>query len=252
MPYFLLASITAGVMAPAGLFVPTLLAGAAYGRLWGHILNMIAPGYVADSGTYALIGAAAILGGMARMTIAGTVIILEACGNIAYLLPLMVTFVAARYTGNAINMGMYEIQIELQNLPFLEGSLHSLGLLNYCPATEIMSKKVVTLRDVDKVSRIVSYLRETRHNGFPVVNRSGHLCGMILRKTLCSLLKLKAFSTPSQLNAVEAEGVPKGASQLVAAATVFYDTLERSYPLYPEIDDVKISKQEMVRRGSES
>jgi len=149
-------------------------------------------------------------------------------------------------------MGMYEIQIELQNLPFLEGSLHSLGLLNYCPATEIMSKKVVTLRDVDKVSRIVSYLRETRHNGFPVVNRSGHLCGMILRKTLCSLLKLKAFSTPSQLNAVEAEGVPKGASQLVAAATVFYDTLERSYPLYPEIDDVKISKQEMVRRGSES
>ena len=57
IPYFLIASITSGVMAPAGLFVPTLLAGAAFGRAVGHILNVAFPGYVADSGTYALIGA---------------------------------------------------------------------------------------------------------------------------------------------------------------------------------------------------
>ena len=34
------------------------------------------------------------------MTISGTVIMLEAAGNMVYLLPLMVTFGAARYTGN--------------------------------------------------------------------------------------------------------------------------------------------------------
>jgi H+/Cl- antiporter ClcA len=38
------------------------------------------------------------------MTIAGTVIVLEACGNNEYLLPLMLVFAAARYTANAINM----------------------------------------------------------------------------------------------------------------------------------------------------
>lgn len=83
-------TVVVGVFAPAGLFVPTLLAGAAYGRIVGHFMNTNFPGYVADSGTYALIGAAAVLGGMARMTIAGTVICLEACGNSVYLLPLMV------------------------------------------------------------------------------------------------------------------------------------------------------------------
>ncbi len=56
VPYFILAAITSGVLCPAGLFVPTLLSGAALGRLFGHWLNMAFPGKVADSGTYALIG----------------------------------------------------------------------------------------------------------------------------------------------------------------------------------------------------
>jgi chloride channel 7 len=155
IPYFLLASVTSGVLAPAGLFVPTLLSGAAFGRLIGHWLNVLFPGYVADSGTYALIGAAAVLGGMARMTIAGCVIVLEACGNITYLLPLMLTFAASRYAGNSINESMYDMQIHLKEMPFLEGSLHTLGLLNYCTINKIMAQPVVTLCEIDKVKRVM-------------------------------------------------------------------------------------------------
>jgi chloride channel 7 len=243
IPYFLIASITSGVMAPAGLFVPTLLGGAAYGRLIGHWMNVAFPGHVADAGTYALIGAAAILGGMARMTIAGCVIVLEACGNISYLLPLMVTFAAARYTGNAINHPMYDMQIHLKGMPFLEGSLHSLGMLNYHPISHIMAQPVITLNEIEKVRRVMEVLNTTTHNGFPVVNKDGRLRGLILRKTLCTLLKLKAYSTPT-----DAPKQHDGGIVLAQASSVGFDTIERPYPNYPDVKAVKLADKELVRR----
>eukprot|EP00981_Chlorochromonas_danica_P015383 scaffold11846_cov149-Ochromonas_danica.AAC.14 len=241
VPYFVLAALTSGVMAPAGLFVPTLLSGAAYGRLIGHWMNLLFPGHVADSGTYALIGAASILGGMARMTIAGCVICLEACGNTMYLLPLMVTFAGCRYVGNAINEPMYDMQIHLKQMPFLEGSLHSLGMLNYHPISKVMSQPVVMLQEVEKVRKVMEALYTTNHNGFPVVNRDGKLRGVILRKTLCTLLKLKAYSTPT-----DAPKTSDGGIVLAQAATVFYDTLERSYPNYPDVKSVKLAERELT------
>jgi chloride channel 7 len=239
IPYFFMAAITSGVLAPAGLFVPTLLSGAALGRLIGHWLNCAFPEYVADSGTYALIGAAAILGGMARMTIAGCVIVLEACGNISYLLPLMVTFAASRYTGNAINESMYDMQIHLKEMPFLEGSLHSLGLLNFHPVSGIMAHPVVTIMEVDKVRRVMEILSTTHHNGFPVVSKDGRLRGLILRKTLCGLLKNKAYSLPSPK-------IPRtndGGIVLQQAANISYDTLERQYPNFPDVNAIKMKNE---------
>ena len=265
VPYFLMAAITSDVLAPAGLFAPTLLSGAAFGRLIGHWLNMWFPGYVADSGTYALIGAAAVLGGMARMTIAGCIIVLEACGNITYLLPLMVTFAAARYAGNAINESMYDMQIHMKEMPFLEGSLHSLGMVNYMPISQIMANPVQTLMEVDKVGRVMEVLRSTDHNGFPVVSRDGRLRGLILRRTLCSLLRLKAYSTPLEKGLAGAEGALGGgvmspttaaalascgpnelAVELAQAATVMYDSLEKVYPNFPTVKDIKLDETEMV------
>lgn len=54
-------------------------------------------------GKYALIGAAAQLGGVVRMTISLTVIILETTGNISNALPIIVTVMAAKWTGDFFN-----------------------------------------------------------------------------------------------------------------------------------------------------
>ena len=61
--YFLLATWTYGLFVPSGLFVPCILTGAAWGRLWGVALRIWFPkGNWGHAGSYALIGAAATLG----------------------------------------------------------------------------------------------------------------------------------------------------------------------------------------------
>ena len=255
IPYFLIAAMTSGILVPAGLFVPTLTSGAAFGRIFGHGLNAAFPGQVSSSGSYALLGAAAILGGMSRMTIAGTVIVLEACGNSQYLLPLMLVFAASRYTGNAINQPMYDMQIDLKGLPFLDGHLHTMGMLNYDAVRMVMAKRVVTLRDINRVSHIYQILSTTKHNGFPVVDANGRLKGLMLRKTLCTILKLKAFSKPILPGTPEADApwmssrpkpvIRDGYVELTQSATIAHDSLERSYPKYPQIEDIQLDLGDM-------
>ena len=69
VPYLIMACVTYGTAVPAGMFVPSLTSGAAFGRLIGHFLHTMdnTRGTFADSGTYALMGAIAITGGIARM-----------------------------------------------------------------------------------------------------------------------------------------------------------------------------------------
>lgn len=94
--FFLLAVLSYGLALPTGLFVPSILCGAAYGRLVGVFVADMHPGtHTIDEGTYALLGAASFLGGCMRMTVATCVMLLELTNNLA-LLPLMmlVTLVA--------------------------------------------------------------------------------------------------------------------------------------------------------------
>ena len=67
--YYLLACWTYGISVASGLFVPSLLIGCAYGRLFGQLLSDWLPDVVGiDPGTFALVGAASMLGGVVRMT----------------------------------------------------------------------------------------------------------------------------------------------------------------------------------------
>jgi H+/Cl- antiporter ClcA len=54
-----------------------------------------------------------------RLTIAATVMLLEATGNLQYVLPLSIAVFSARWFGNIFNEAIQDMQIVIKHLPFL-------------------------------------------------------------------------------------------------------------------------------------
>lgn len=147
-------------------------------------------------------GAAAVLGGMARMTISLTVILLEATGDMQYVLPLMLTLMAARFTGNVFNEGLYDIHIRLKGIPFLEESVPSIAERHEMVAGQVMSTEVKCLRPVERVGVVYDLLLSCTHANFPIVDTDsgGTLYGTASRSMLCTLLQRRAFGRPEVLS----------------------------------------------------
>ncbi|XP_040212320.1 H(+)/Cl(-) exchange transporter 7 [Rana temporaria] len=234
--YFFLACWTYGLTVSAGVFIPSLLLGAAWGRLFGILLTNFSTETIAwaDPGKYALMGAAAQLGGIVRMTLSLTVIMVEATGNVTYGFPIMLVLITAKIVGDFFVEGLYDLHIKLQSVPFLHWEAPSTS--HSLTAREIMSTPVTCLRRREKVGIIVDILSDTtsNHNGFPVVeNDSGpppRLCGLILRSQLIVLLKHKVF--------VERESMSPSLRSLKLKD--FRD----AYPRFPPIQSIHVSQDE--------
>ncbi|XP_044289630.1 H(+)/Cl(-) exchange transporter 7 isoform X1 [Varanus komodoensis] len=235
--YFFLACWTYGLTVSAGVFIPSLLIGAAWGRLFGICLSFVTSGWIwADPGKYALMGAAAQLGGIVRMTLSLTVIMMEATGNVTYGFPIMLVLMTAKIVGDFFVEGLYDMHIQLQNVPFLHWeapvSSHSFT------AREVMSTPVTCLRRVEKVGTVVDILSDpsSNHNGFPVVESvpgDGQVVGprgLLLLSQLIVLVKHKVFVERANLSLVQHRLKLKD----------FRD----AYPRFPPIQSIHVSQDE--------
>ncbi|XP_033178530.1 H(+)/Cl(-) exchange transporter 7 [Bombus impatiens] len=235
--YFFLAVATFGLSMSSGLFIPSLLIGSAWGRLIGSGLAKIFPNCVVlDPGKYALLGAAAQLGGVVRMTISLTAILIEATQGISFGLPLIVVLIMAKWVGDFFNEGIYDIHTQMAGIPILPWEAPPLS--NNIYASEIMSHPIVTLKTVENVGHIVELLKCVTFNGFPVVDPPnsdeteihsyGRFRGLILRSQLIVLLQNKIFNR-------NLEYWEKSLS---------IKLFRKEYPRYPTIDQVTISEEE--------
>lgn len=72
-------------------------------------------------GLYAMVGAAAVLGGVTRMTVSLVVIMFELTGRLEFIVPMMAAVMFAKWIGDAINTkGIYDAHIGLNGYPFLD------------------------------------------------------------------------------------------------------------------------------------
>lgn len=199
--YCILGLITFGIAVPSGLFLPIILMGSAYGRLLAIAMGSYTK---IDPGLYAVLGAASLMAGSMRMTVSLCVIFLELTNNLLLLPMTMLVLLIAKSVGDCFNLSIYEIILELKGLPFLDA--HPEPWMRNITVGELADVKppVVTLRGIEKVGRIVEVLKNTSHNGFPVVDEgvvppvglpvgATELHGIVLRTHLLLVLKKKLF-----------------------------------------------------------
>ena len=111
----ILTTITFGCKVPSGIIIPALDAGAFFGRLIGQWITDISPGI------FAMVGAAAFLAGVSRMTISLCVIMFELTGELEYIVPHMIAILVAKWVADALEKeGVYDLAQTVLGHPFLD------------------------------------------------------------------------------------------------------------------------------------
>ncbi|XP_005108895.2 H(+)/Cl(-) exchange transporter 3 [Aplysia californica] len=197
---------TFGIKIPAGLFIPSMAVGAIVGRMMGigfeqlivsnpdsvFFSNMCeAPDKcIITPGLYAMVGAAAALGGVTRMTVSLVVIMFELTGGLEYIVPMMAAAMTSKWVGDALGReGIYDAHIALNGYPYLDSKEE---FTHTTIAADVMRPRrndpplAVITQDSLTVEETESLLRNTEHNGFPVVvsRESQYLVGFVLRRDL--------------------------------------------------------------------
>uniref|UniRef100_A0A8C1EBD1 Chloride channel protein n=1 Tax=Cyprinus carpio carpio TaxID=630221 RepID=A0A8C1EBD1_CYPCA len=180
---------TFGLKVPSGLFIPSMLAYYHHDwflfREWCEVgADCITPGL------YAMVGAAACLGGVTRMTVSLVVIVFELTGGLEYIVPLMAAVMTSKWVGDAFGReGIYEAHIRLNGYPFLDAKEE---FTHTTLAREVMRPRrndlplAVLTQDDMTLAELQNIISQTSCNGFPVIvsKESQRLVGFALRRDI--------------------------------------------------------------------
>ena len=213
---FLLASITFGLKIPAGIILPSMAIGGLCGRavgvimeIWQHdhpnalIFSMCEPDkQCIIPGTYAIVGAAAALAGVTRMTVSIVVIMFELTGALTYVLPIMVAVMISKWVGDAFGkQGIYETWIHFNEYPFLDNRDDT--PIPDVPVSQIMTQ-LEELATITATGHTIQSLRDflaaCPFRGFPIISDATNLMllGYISRAELIYSLQ-SASGEPRKL-----------------------------------------------------
>lgn len=130
--------ITFGIKAPCGIYVPSMVAGALFGRLFAMCIQLVGNRLLAsgnsyasaicpggdtacvDLGIYSMISAGAFMAGVTRMNITLVTILFELTSSYTYVLPIAIAIAVANWLGGLIEENsLYESLLIANDYPFM-------------------------------------------------------------------------------------------------------------------------------------
>ena len=184
---FLLAVVTFGLPIPAGIILPSLAIGALSGRAMGVVMELFHRHFsewvvfaacepdvpCVTPGTYAIVGAAASLAGVTRLTASIVVIMFELTGALTYVLPIMIAVMLAKWVGDAISKkGIYEAWIHFNQYPYLDN--RETTNIPHVPVSNVMTyigdTTCLHASTAYTIAELQKLMRASHYGGYPVLS----------------------------------------------------------------------------------
>jgi chloride channel 2 len=164
---FILEVIAISWPIPAGVFTPTFVLGAGFGRLYGYVLRQLV-GPSINEAAYAIIGAAWVTSSVTR-TISVAMIVFELNGELSYMIPVLFAVLISYAISNSLAMSIFDVLLDMKDIPYLP-ALRSVGHY-HLKANDIMNKNFLYLTKNSQLSDIIVLLQHLgpRAKSIPVV-----------------------------------------------------------------------------------
>jgi H+/Cl- antiporter ClcA len=184
---FLSWSIALGSGTSGGTLAPLFTIGGALGALIGFGLVALAPALGVDPRIAGLVGMAAIFAGSSRALLTSVVFAFETTQAPAGLLPLLGGCTAA-YLVSALIMRNTIMTEKIARRGVRVPSEYAADYLEQVLVRDACTRDVITLKTSDELGEVRSWLNtgraEAQHQGFPVVDDTGRVRGVITRRML--------------------------------------------------------------------
>jgi CIC family chloride channel protein len=171
-------SLTLGSGGSGGIFAPSLFIGAMLGGAVGTVAHLLFPSYVAQSGAYALVGMAAVFAGVTRAPITAIIMLFEMTRDYMIILPLMIAVVISIVISRGLNREtIYTLKLIRRGVDIRQ--FYQISPLREVTVSEVMTRDFPSVPPTMTVNDLISKLGQTRHHGFPVVNKNGEFVGVV-------------------------------------------------------------------------
>lgn len=207
---------------PCGFVAPIFTGGAALGRLFGYIVDMILG--TEHKGIYAVVGAACLVSSVTH-TLSIAVIVFELTGQMNYILPMMIGVLISYSVSSSITMSMYNVILHLKQLPYIPlikpSALHSKNVLDLSSAKTSLTQTT----NLRQITLIIS--RSSEYAKIPIVDESNYLVGEISIESLKKLIVENYTMNSSSMTSNDKDFLDKHLSPLLITNESYVETWDK-------------------------
>jgi CIC family chloride channel protein len=175
--------LTLGAGGSGGIFAPSLFMGAMLGTIFGQITHHLFPSVTAPAGAYAMVGMAAFFSGAAHAPVTAILILFEMTGDYRIMLPLMLATVISTLVSRMLSRdSIYTLKLTRRGVHLEQG--RDIDIMQGVTVGEAMSTETEKIPLNLPLNLLADKFSRTHNHGFPVVDESGDLAGVVTIRDL--------------------------------------------------------------------